>query len=579
MLLTLHAFYYFKGVNAVGDGHLTRRKSEYFLIISLTIIVSFCILFTLRSVDDNRLTSWQDVFSVVDGVLIFALLVPGLCLSYMLTRLSFYERYPALFLFLISFAVGTIFWREPELIVDSSRYFTQSKHLSLYGPAFFLREWGKEIPAWTDLPVVPFLYGLIFKFLGESRTYIQTCTTLMFSSTIVCTYLVGKILWSRETGFIAGLLLLGHPYLLIQVPLMLVDVPAMFFLMLSIMTFLRVLERGSGRDILSASVSIFLTMFSKYSLWLMLSILVIIIIVYMKKDRRQTLQRGGVVLLFAGILTTAFVLYKFDFFVSQISLLLSYQKPGLARWQESAVSTFFFQTHPLITAAAGYSVYGAAKARDRNYAIIAWLVLLVVVILQVGRIRYILPLFPMISLMASYGMQALPHHEIRKYLGYSTAIASLVIAVFAYLPFTLNTSAVNIKKAGEYLNSLEVGHVEVYTRPLRDPSVNPSVSVPILDLYTQKQIRYVYRSEDYFTPDDVATSSLRFTWEYRNPRYYTASVDEAARKAIIVISGDASPDSAWEREMLSPLFHSSQLFDLARDPFRYKTIVTVFADF
>ncbi len=563
----------------MGDSPFSLKKSEYLLIVSLLIFFSFCILFTLRSLDDNRLTSWQDVFSVVDGTSILLLLIPGLALSYLLAKLSLHERFPASFLLVMSFAAGTIFWREPELIVDSSRYFTQAKHLSLYGPAYFVREWGKEIPAWTDMPVVPFLYGLIFRFFGESRVYIQACTTLMFSLTAVFTYLVGRALWDRETGFIAGLLVLGYPYLLTQVPLMLVDVPVMFFLMLSIVTFLRALERGTVWYILLAASSIFITLFSKYSAGIMLSVLVIIMMVSRVNELKQTVLRGGAVMVFTCILAGGLVLYKFDLLSSQVALLLSYQKPGLARWQESAISTFFFQTHPLIAAAAVYSAYLAAKKRDWTYAIIAWPVVLIAIIMQVQRIRYILPVFPLIALMASYGMQALPHRETRTYLGYGAVITSLIIAVFAYLPFTVNTSAVNLKRAGEYLNTLGVSYGEVYTIPLRDPTVNPAVSVPMLDLYTRKPLRYVYRGGDYFTPDDVATSSLRFTWEYRNPRYYTTDFNESEQTAVIVISGDASRDYPEEVSGKIRRLNRSNVFDISRDPFRYKTIVTVFTNF
>ena len=63
--------------------------------------------------------------------------------------------------------------------------------------------------AWTDMPLVPFLYGLIFKFFGESRLYIQIFTTFFFSMTVVLTYMIGKTLWDEDTGLYGGMLLLG----------------------------------------------------------------------------------------------------------------------------------------------------------------------------------------------------------------------------------------------------------------------------------------------------------------------------------------------------------------------------------
>jgi 4-amino-4-deoxy-L-arabinose transferase-like glycosyltransferase len=147
---------------------------------------------------------------------------------WLLSRLSLGERYPSFLLFGSSFAVSACFWSEPEVIVDASRYFAEAKYLELYGVGFFLREWGRAIAVWTDLPVVPFFYGLVFKVFGESRLYIQIFTSLLFSLSAVLTSQVGKKLWDEDTGFYAGLLLLGIPYLY-SVPLMLVDVPSMFF--------------------------------------------------------------------------------------------------------------------------------------------------------------------------------------------------------------------------------------------------------------------------------------------------------------------------------------------------------------
>jgi 4-amino-4-deoxy-L-arabinose transferase-like glycosyltransferase len=128
--------------------------------------------------------------------------------------------------------------------VDTSRYFTQAKHLEMYGIKYFMHEWGKGISAWTDLPLISFFYGLIFKFFGESRIYIQIFTTFLFSMTCVITFFIGKTLWDEETGFLAGLLLLGTPYLFSQIPLMLIDVPTMLFLTLSVFTYIRAIEKG-----------------------------------------------------------------------------------------------------------------------------------------------------------------------------------------------------------------------------------------------------------------------------------------------------------------------------------------------
>ena len=262
---------------------------EYYsyLLVTLVVLSIFFVQFIFRHADDNRLTSWEWTFATVDLKLFVAVFILGIIPAYFLSRFSFLQLRPATFLFLLSFTASIIFWGEPEVIVDTSRYFTQAKHLEIYGIKYFIQEWGKGINAWTDMPLISFFYGLIFKFFGESRTYIQIFTTFLFSITCVTTFFIGKTLWNADVGFLAGSLLLGIPYLFSQLPLMLTDVPAMFFLTLSIYTFIKTMEKG-GIWIFISSAAIFCAALSKYSAWMMLSVLPVIFIVYLIEEVRKS---------------------------------------------------------------------------------------------------------------------------------------------------------------------------------------------------------------------------------------------------------------------------------------------------
>ncbi len=552
------------------------KKIVYpFLISFLTPLVFFS-LHIFRSIDDNRLTSWQWVFNGVDVVKFFFLLVPGVILAFLFSKTSFPRR-RAVFLFLTSFIAGALFWKVPEVIVDASRYFTQAKHLEVYGIGYFFREWGKDIMSWTDLPLVPFLYGMIFKCFGESRIFVQTVTTFLFSMTVVLTYLIGRELWEEETGFYGGLLLLAIPYLFIQAPLMLVDVPAMFFLTLAIFLFLRSLASNGLWAPVFSSLALFLAFFSKYSVWAMLSLFVIIGFVYciqgLKPHTKDCIFRCLMVALLSGILIGIVIFLKRDIFSGQIGLLLEYQKPGLGRWGESFISTFFFQIHPFITVSAVYSSWVALRKRDAKYLIICWLLILAL-LFQVRRIRYLLPLFPTIALMASYGLHQIRDEKIRKLFVSCAVASSLIISLFAYLPFTQKLSAVNLKNAGEFLDSLEGETVEVFTLLPEDPVVNPAVSVPILDLYTRKVI--FYRANTIFSnPDMVQKSPLRFTWEYKNPDYY--STNDPRRKDLVAVIAD-KPDGRFPENVREEIkgFRKSKVFDISEDIFSYRTIVTIY---
>ena len=557
------------------------NKFYHTLLISLFTLSVFPVLFIFRSVDDNRLTSWQWTFAHVDVSWIFLALILGIIFAYLLSRVSFPEHAPILFLFLSSFVVSIIFWKEPEVLVDASRYFTQAKHLKVYGIKYFITEWGRDIHAWTDLPLVPFLYGLIFKSLGESRMYIQILTTFFFSMTCVLTYLIGKTLWDRDTGFFGGMLLLGIPYLLTQVPLMLVDIPTMFFLTLSIFTFIKAMERGRS-CIAFSSCAVFLAFFSKYSNWLMLSVLAIVFLVYLKNPRTQqrwqrtVLQRSIVVAYISVLLISALIVLKFDVFSGQITFLHEYQMPGLKRWGESFVSTFFYQIHPFITIAALCSIFIALKRRDMRYVIISWLIF-IIVLLQIRRARYIMITFPMFALMASYGLQIIKTLELRKFVAYCSVSFSLVISIFVYLPYLQTLSSENLKDAGTFLNSIEEESIEVITIPSGDTFVNPAIAVPILDLYTEKEVHYQY--DLVFKPsfEEIKESSLRFTWEYRNPEYYAVRDNDLKdKKAVVVISNGPLKALPEHIEQKVKGYKNVKAFENSTGLFRYSPFVQVY---
>jgi hypothetical protein len=352
----------------------------------------------------------------------------------------------------------------------------------------------------------------------------------------------------------------------------------MFFLTLSVYTFIIVLERGKAYIVFSA-LSLFLTFFSKYSTWLMFSVLGIIFLVYLAEQggrRKTVLQRGIVVSYFSGILIGIVMLLKFDVFVEQLRFLHEYQMPGLQRWGESYLSTFFYQTHPFITTAALFSPLIALKKKDIRYLIICWPLILFLV-LQIQRARYTLILFPMIALMASYGLQKIRTIEVRKFVVYCSIASSIVIALFAFLPFLLSMSTVNLRNAGEYLHSVRGRTVEVVTLPAENTMVNLAVTVPILDLFTEKEIYYEY-DESLLPPlQKIRESSLRFTWTYKNPLYYGSGYKDSKQwGALAVISN--GPITALPEGIKQKVkgYRMGEVFRKSSGFFRYTPFVTVY---
>jgi 4-amino-4-deoxy-L-arabinose transferase-like glycosyltransferase len=545
------------------------------LLTAFAALLAVPLLVIGRSLDDNALTNWNWILPGAAAGRVYSFIALGIIASFILSRSTLLDRAPAVLLPLLAFLAVLPLWGGPEVIIDASRYFLQAKHLELYGISSFFREWGGAIGAWTDLPVVPFLYGLLFRYLGESRLFIQAFTTLLFSLTVLLTYHIGRTLWNRETGTAAGLLLLGMPYLLTQVPLMLADVPAMFFITLAIYTYQGAIERGGLPRISGACLALFLSLFSKYSAAILLfPLLIILIIVPSRNDRRVVIARAAAVLAGAGVLSLAVLFSQYDVIREQVRLLFTYQSEGLKRWQEGFLSTVLFQTHPFLTAAAVVGIAAAVRRRDARFLVPAWSAVFAV-FLHHERIRYLLPLAPLFALMASYGIQEARDRGVRQFIVWCGVTTSLVIALGAYGPFLERMSLVNLRDAGSYLDTLDGGDVEVYALPQPRSAGNTEMAVPLLDLFTKKRVRY--RTPPAALPEQgsIAQSSLRFTWEVRLPAFYNEGVPDDC-PPVAVLSGEPLGilPPGIDRDRVDP--NPVRRFESSTGVFKYKIFVTLF---
>ena len=580
------------------------RNSDRILTPPLLTVVSFLALYIFRSWDDNRLTSWHWVFGHADPVKVFVALTAGCGFIILLAGLARWRRSPrgplllsheltadprfpvALYvdrlspfvIFIVYFFCGMLFWKMPEVNIDAARYFTQAKHLELFGVRYFLSEWGREVHAWTDMPLIPFFYGVIFGFFGESRLFTLLFTTSLFALTGVLTFKTGQALWDEETGIYGAAFLLCIPYLYTQIPLMLVDVPVMFLLLLAIFAVIRALKYG-GLWIAAASLSIFLAFLSKYSAWLMLSVLPVIVCVFALRsegpEKKFFLVRAVLTFSASLVFIGLFILVDYDVIREQIRLLMSYQKPALKRWEESFFSTFLFQTHPFLTASAFVSVYVAFMRRDWKYLIIIWLVLLVV-LLQIRRIRYVIMVFPLIALMASYGLRSMKGIETRIVTVSCALMSSLVLAVTAYLPFLQDLSAVNLKKAGEFLDTCSASRIGVHVIEPADPEGSLLVAVPIMDIFTRKTLIVDERSAAGRNADEAGLSPLRFTWEFKNPSYYrTAAIGTDFDTVAVISESAANQLPSYLNARLSG-FQLVKSFDDYEGIFSFRTSVRIY---
>ena len=392
---------------------LVLRPLEQVLLAAFFSLLVVPLLYLCRGLDNNTLTSWQ--WTMADGAFarLYPLIVAAILCSFLLAPLLPLEKYGKPLLLGLGALTLVPLWQAPEMLLDTGRYFLQAKYLAGHGLGDFWREWGREVWSWTDLPLSGLTYGLLLKVAGEQRLALQLFNTLLFGGTILLVYGLGHALHNRETGFYAALLLFGLPFLLTQIPQVLNDGHVMFCLVATIYTFINGLRRGDPGRLSLGALALAALLLVKYSAWLALPLLPALLWCFPEIRLRERVRRALLIFGGGGLLAGLFLVGKREVILAQLALLASYQSAGLQHWQESWLSTFFFQSHPfvLLLALAG----GVRAFRLRNRGFLALLLLpLLLVVMDVERSRYLLPYLPLLTLLAAYGLQAFAEPRLKR---------------------------------------------------------------------------------------------------------------------------------------------------------------------
>ena len=155
-----------------------------------------------------------------------------------------------------------------------------------------------------------------------------------------------------------------------------------------------------------------------------------------------------------------------------------------------------------------------------------------------------MPVFPMLALMAAYGMGEIQNKKLIKHIVFSVVGTSFIVAFMGFLPFLKTLGVQNLQAAGNYLNSIPGTNVEVISLAGDDAVVNPATAVPVLDIYTDKKLLYEYEPISPEVLERVKTAPLRFTWEFPLPEYYSLKPGTKDIDALVIISDDPKPAHA-----------------------------------
>lgn len=547
------------------------RYLESCALFGLANVVALYLLYLNRGLDDNRLVSWA--WTLNDAVFhqLLLVLVPVMVLLALLVWRFRAVQPSALPLFALSLLACVPLWSVPEVYLDSARYLEQARALAAQGPVAYARDWGQGSGAWTDLPLIPALFGLLWHWFGESRLLVQGLNTAFFAGTVMLVVNIGRTMFDRHTGLMAGLLMLAMPYLLVQTPLLMVDVGSLFFLCLTLNLLLGYLNDGRTSSAVMAVLAGAAALLCKYSLLPVIACLALVLVLpgpAVARFHRLGVWAGGVVLLMAPLL-----MYKFTTVGAQLALLADYQLPALGGWKESHWSTFFFQMHGLIPLAVLAAVVMLSRREPRTGLL--GLVILAVLVTGIERSRYLMVVYPLMALLAARGLALLPGAALGRFAAAMAAATGLALAHLAYAPFLGASSYTNLASAGAYLDTLPAQRVGVVVLPQSRSRVNPCMGLPMLDLHTRQALGHVADAGTVCTEPagGVTLSPVRFTWDWNPQRHYApVSLPET----LVVIGGGVGQVRAWADQALPAGYRAVRQYFKDEGVFRYRTLLAVY---
>ena len=153
------------------------------------------------------------------------------------------ENYPILSILvgylLVAFSLGPYYNGDVAWELDAVK--GVMNHGLPYTNGFFLMD---------QPPLGFYIQALLFKGFGVSINNGTFLVTLFGLGSVILVYLIGKAVYNKTTGFFAALLFSFTPWLLIMSRTMLIDVPCLFFSLLSLFVGITAIKKWSFKLII-----------------------------------------------------------------------------------------------------------------------------------------------------------------------------------------------------------------------------------------------------------------------------------------------------------------------------------------
>ncbi|NOZ82549.1 MAG: hypothetical protein GXN98_01840 [Euryarchaeota archaeon] len=425
----------------------------------------------------------------------------------------------------------------PELNPDAARYFSEAKFLAVEGVESFVSEWGKRLYVYVDQPLVPFIYGILFKLFGESRLVIQAYNFTLYALLTLLVYRIAQRLWGRRAGSYTALLMLASPYVLSRVPLTLVDVSLSFLTAALAYSLLAGLSHSnSTRHLLTAGACVALIPFTKLTGGVYLLPLVLVPLTLHLRGESLSPRHLMLPVLLGTALALPVLLHLAPVLKEQIAtaMILKSRMPEITG-AESVWNLLFYQFSAPVTLLAASGAFMALRRRDWGIALPLLWFLVPLVIYHDTRIRYMIPAYPALALLAGYALARLSEQRksLACFLAIATVLSSLMLLYLAYVPFAQTNSAADLMRAAKYAERIPVESVDVYA--VYPASYNSSLAllIPLFDLHSSKEV--LVRGESLMPTKEITPEqrNVSWTWSFELPGYYFKLAPPSELVAVI----------------------------------------------
>jgi hypothetical protein len=138
-------------------------------------------------------------------------------------------------------------------------------------------------------------------------------------------------------------------------------------------------------------------------------------------------------------------------------------------------------------------------------------------------------------------------------------------------------SAKNLQNAGKYLDEQKIASAGVVPLPQKEQILNPVISVPLLDIFSKADL-LLLSNQEVETVDQrkIATSSLRFTWEYPLPSYYMQDDRGSQPQGLVIVESQENQTVPLSTRMFVRKFKHKKTFNISTGWFTHTTIVNVY---